>query len=81
MICPFCNSAAVNITIHGDTGPDKYLCVGIPPHEFREGDGPPEPEPSDIDIDRLAEAIAVRVVDRLNQKRPGLFHRIIASLK
>ena len=82
MICPFCNSAAVNITIHGATGPATYLCIGTPPHEFREDDGPPEPEQNDIDIDRLADAVAARVVARLNeQKQPALFQRILASLK
>ena len=73
----------MDITLHGAAGPRKYLCIGTPPHEFLEGDGPPAPEPeNDIDIDKLADAIADRVIERLiERKQPALLQRILASLK
>lgn len=82
MICPDCGARAVDITMHGSTGPRTYLCIGTPPHEFLKGDGPTEEPEQDFDIDKLADAIADRVVERLiERKQPALFQRILASLK
>lgn len=77
IVCPHCQARAVEITLHEDER-RRFLCIGQPPHEWLEGDEPPQPEPDDDVPEITVEAIADAIADRLKvqSSRPSLLKRL-----